>query len=135
MMSNYIVAKMVDKHTKYKVTGLEQGLAGALRDADGVLVDFNSPFGYETVGKVIVPSSRYNSESMRLNAKKKFFSKNEQNLKVYGYVSNKYNYIMIYSLKKPTVTFKVAKGSKLIHTEERYLIDIRDYAKEFEQRG
>lgn len=135
MMSKYIVAKMVDKYTKYKVTGLEQGLAGALRDADGALIDFSSPFGYETVGKVIVPSSRYNSESMRLNAKKKFFSKNEQNLKVYGYVSSKYTYIMVYSLKKPTVTFKVAKGSKLIHTEERYLVDIREYAKEFEQRG
>jgi len=136
-MSKYTIARMIDKFTNYKVTGIEKGLGSALRDVDGVLLDFSSPFGYETVGKVIYkgPSYKYTQDAMRLNARKKFVSKNEQNIKIYGFVSFKYAYIMIYSLKSDMVTFKVSRGGRLLHTETRPLIDIKEYAKEFELRG
>lgn len=134
-MSKEKIVRLVEKVTKYKVTDVDGTVPGALRDIDGVALDFASFHGYESVGKLIYKGNASNSRSMRLNAKKKLFSKNKQNVKIYGYTTSKHNYLMMYDLDKPLVDFKVFNGSRLVHKEYRSLISIKDYAKEFENKG
>lgn len=134
-MNNVRIAGLIDKHTKYKVSGIDGTFGGTLRDLNGVILDFETFRGYESVGKVIVKDNGVNVITMRLNARKKLFGINEKNMKIYGYVSSSHAYLIIYSLNNPLVTYRVFKDSKLIHSEDAVYMDIRDYAKEFEQRG